>query len=109
MGDIELKRERLDDALVFLQKSAKLKSDIRLAQLDLGEVFARRKQYIDAVSAYRKAIALAPAEPDAHYRLAQVYKAVGKTAESQRELAKVRELRQKADDAAARAIKHDQN
>ena len=75
------------------------KNDIRIAAIDLGVILAQQKQYSDAVAALQHAVALDPAEPDAHYRLAHVYQEMGKTAESQKEFAKVRELREKADKA----------
>jgi len=97
LGDIAMKTDKPEVALPFLRKSIQLKSDIRIASIDLGVILAQQKQYPDAVAALQHAVALDPAEPDAHYRLARVYQEMGKTAESQKEFAKVRELKEKAD------------
>jgi DNA-binding SARP family transcriptional activator len=43
---------------------------------------------------------LDPAQPDAHYRLARLYRAMGKAAAAEREFARVSELRDKAEDMA---------
>jgi Tfp pilus assembly protein PilF len=53
------------------------------------------------VAALRRAVQLDPAQPDAHYRLAHLYQDMGKTAESRREFAQVRELHEKADEPLA--------
>jgi tetratricopeptide (TPR) repeat protein len=97
LGDIEMKAGNPEAALSFLQKSVLLKSDLRIAAIDLGVILAQQKRYSDAGAALQHAIALDPAEPDAHYRLARVYLEMGKAAESQKEFAKVRELKEKAD------------
>lgn len=97
LGDIAMKTDQPEAALPLLRKSIQLKSDIRIANIDLGVILAQQKQYADAAAALQDAIALDPAEPDAHYRLARVYREMGKVAESQKEFAKVRELKAKAD------------
>ncbi len=97
LGDIEMKADKPEAALPFLRKSIQLKSDLRIASIDLGVILAQQKQYPDAVAALEHAVALDPTEPDAHYRLARVYQEMGKTVESQKEFAKVRELKKKAD------------
>jgi len=52
----------------------------------------------------KHAVGLDPAEPDAHYRLARVYQAMGRQEKSKQEFAKVRELHQKADEPLASKI-----
>jgi hypothetical protein len=46
-------------------------------------------------------VKLDPGQPDAHYQLGRLYQATGKKADAERELAKVRELHQKADEGLA--------
>jgi tetratricopeptide (TPR) repeat protein len=101
LGDIEMKRNNPEAALSLLTKATKLKDDIRIAYLDTGTILAQQKRYDEAVAAFQQAVKLDPAQPDAHYRLAHVYHAMGKAEESQNEFAKVRELHEKADEPLA--------
>ena len=48
-----------------------------------------------------QAVALEPNQPDAHYQLGRLYQALGKPAEAEKELQKVRELHEKADEGVA--------
>ena len=104
LGDMAMKRMDLDKALILLRKAVSEKSDIRLAYMDMGAVFMQQKQYADAVVALRRAVELDPAQPDAHYRLGRAYQAMGKTVESQKQFAKVRELHEKSDEPLAMKI-----
>jgi tetratricopeptide (TPR) repeat protein len=97
LGDIAMKAGDNEAALASLRKSIQLKRDIRMAAIDLGVILAQQKQYAEAVTSLRHAVALDPEEPDAHYRLAHVYQEMGKTEESQKEFATVRELKEKKD------------
>ena len=101
LGDIEMKRSNLDEALALLSKAVQTKNDIRLAYVDLGAVLMQQKQYQEAVVTLRRAVELDPAQPDAHYRLGRTYQAMGDAMESQKEFAKVRALHEKANDPLA--------
>src|SRR5258707_11851772 len=101
LADIKLKRNETEKAKELLNRALQLKADIPLAYIDLGAILAEQKQYQQAFAALQRAVALDPDQPDAHFRLARVYKAVGNTAESQKEFAKVRELQKKADQTLA--------
>jgi tetratricopeptide (TPR) repeat protein len=101
LGDIEMKNKNPNAALTLLERATRSKSDVRIAYLDIGIILGQLKQYDKAVAALQRAAKLDPAEPDAHYRLARVYQLMGKTAESQREMARVRELHDKADESVA--------
>ena len=104
LGDIAMKQGDLDEALTWLNKAVRIKNDLRFAYVDLGAVLMQQKQYEDAAVAFQRAVELDPAEPDAHYRLARVYQAMGRTEQSQSEFAKVRELHEKADESLASKI-----
>jgi tetratricopeptide (TPR) repeat protein len=104
MGDIAMQENNSDEALALLRKAVAMKNDIDIAYIDLGAVLSQKGQYQDAVAALRRAVELDPSQPDPHYHLARVYKAMGRTAESQKEFAKVRELHQDSDDSLASKI-----
>ncbi|MGA2103216.1 MAG: tetratricopeptide repeat protein, partial [Candidatus Sulfotelmatobacter sp.] len=73
------------------------KQDLRIAYVDLGAIDLQQKNYKDAEAALVKAVSLEPDQPDAHYQLGRLYQALGKTADAEKELHKVRELHEKAD------------
>jgi tetratricopeptide (TPR) repeat protein len=98
LGDIALKATNPDQALPLLRKAVGLNNDIRIAYVDLGAVLTQQQQYADAITALERAVQLDPAEPDAHYRLARAYQAMGNAPGAQKEFATVRELHQKADE-----------
>ena len=70
-----------------------------MAYMNLGAIYTRQKNYPEAIDALKKAMELDPAEPDAHYRLARIYQATGKTEESKREFAKVQQHYEKKDES----------
>ena len=69
--------------------------------MDLAAIYARQKNYPEAITALQRAMELDPSEPDAHYRLARIYQAQGKTAESKAEFAKVEQHYKKEDEDLA--------
>jgi tetratricopeptide (TPR) repeat protein len=104
LGDIEMKKNNSEKAISLLSKAVQLNNQIRIAYLDLGGVFAEQKRYEEALAALRRAVALDPGQADAHYILARVYRAMGDTAASKEEFAKVRDLHQKAEDDLASKV-----
>jgi tetratricopeptide (TPR) repeat protein len=90
-----MKRTNPDQALALLRRAIGAKNDVRIAYVDLGAVLTQQKHYEEAVTALRRAVELDPAQPDAHYRLGRAYQAMGNSAESQKEFARVRELTKK--------------
>jgi len=100
LGDIELKRNAPEKALPLLNKAIHLKNDIRIAYLDIGAILSEQKRYQEALVALLRAEKLDPAQPDAHYRLARLYRAMGNVAAAEREFARVGELNEKAEDMA---------
>jgi Tfp pilus assembly protein PilF len=58
-----------------------------------------QRRYADALKVLRRAVELDPTQPDAHYRLARVYRALGNAPEAEREFTKTKTLHQKANAA----------
>jgi tetratricopeptide (TPR) repeat protein len=88
-----LKRSKsTHDAKTSTQAESLLKgrfiSDPRLglAQLQLGILYADRRDFPSATLAYQQAIAASPELEEAHFRLAQEYRRAGDKANTQREL-----------------------
>lgn len=100
LGDIEMRNGNAEKALDLLQRATRLKNDIRLAYTDLGIIYFEKKDYPNATVALRKAIALDPEHPEAHYRLGRLYTAMGNTTAAKQEFDKVRSIHQKVSDEA---------
>ena len=65
---------------------------MRLAYFDLGCVYADQKRDQEALPAFLRAEQLDPSEPDAHYRLARLYLALGQKQKADEEFAKTKSL-----------------
>jgi tetratricopeptide (TPR) repeat protein len=80
------------DGRISTQVESLLKQAIRadpklgLAHLQLGILYADRRDSPNAIAAYHRAIAASPELEEAHYRLAQAYRLSGDKPKSQHEL-----------------------
>ena len=99
-----MKNNHPDAALVLLRKAVALKNDIRIAYIDIGAILAEKKQYAESARALKRAVELAPKQSDAHYRLGNIYKAMGEKELAQREFAKVRELQENPEEDLVRKM-----
>jgi tetratricopeptide (TPR) repeat protein len=97
LGDTEMKLGNREAAASDLNKAIQLRSDIRLAYIDRGIMLSEENKYKDAIADFRKAIELDPGQPDAHYRLARAYQALGESTEAEKEFKRVQQLRQELD------------
>lgn len=70
----------------LLTKSLQLDPKLALAHLQLGIIYAERKETARGITAYQRAIAADPDLEEAHYRLAQAYRQVGDSSKAQAEL-----------------------
>ena len=95
LGDVLLHRDDAAAARPLLEKAGRLDAKIRIVHLDLGIIFAGSKEYGPAERELREAVRLDPSKADAHYRLAQVYQSLGRTAEAKAERAVVTGLHEK--------------
>ncbi len=71
----------------LLEKAIQLDPKLALAYLQLGILYSEKKDPPHAISAYQKAIEADPLLEQAHYRLAQAYRQVGKQSKAHDELA----------------------
>jgi tetratricopeptide (TPR) repeat protein len=70
----------------LLQKAVHLDPKLGAAYLQLGILYAERKEFSKAVSAYEKAVDADPGLEAAHYRLAQAYRRTGENSKAEHEL-----------------------
>jgi tetratricopeptide (TPR) repeat protein len=82
----------LDQAQALLEKSVRLRPDFPEAHLELGGLYAARKQDQKAMSEYLETIRQDPKSDIAHYRLGQVYRDMNKLELATGELARYQEL-----------------
>jgi tetratricopeptide (TPR) repeat protein len=82
----------LDRPQAFLEKSVRLEPDFAEAHLELGGLYAARKQDQKAVAEYLEAIRQDPTSDVAHYRLGQVYRDMNRLALATQELGRYQEL-----------------
>ena len=66
--------DSLDGAQSLLEKAVRLNPRLALAHLELGNVYAERKQDSNAIASFREAIRLDSNSEMAHYKLAQIYR-----------------------------------
>ena len=92
LGDSELELGDVMAAQRDLLKSIDIRDVLWITHFDLGKLQASRKEYAPALKQFRRAIALEPDRPEAHYRAAQVYQALGEVVEAHAELQTVSRL-----------------
>jgi len=97
LGDIALKRNDNDIARNYLTRAVEQKGPVRLAYLDLGILNAASHRNSEAEADLKRAIAMDPTEPDAHWRLARLLQTMGDKAQADMEFAKVKNLHQTKD------------
>ena len=81
-----------DRPQIFLEKSVRLQPDFPQAHLELGGLYAARKQDEKAVAEYLETIRQDPKSDVAHYRLGQVYRDMNKMELATQELDRYQEL-----------------
>ena len=82
----------LDRPQLFLEKSVRLRPNFPEVRLELGDLYAARKEDQKAVDEYLETIRQDPKSDIAHYRLGQVYRKMNKLDLATQELARYQEL-----------------
>lgn len=94
LADAELKKGNHADAEAMLQRSIELQPQ-SIAYFDLGVLAADQKHFTEAIEDFKRAAALDPQDPDAHYRLAHIFQQLHRTGEAQEQFAIVRQLHER--------------
>ena len=92
----------LDLAQSLLEKVVRLNPRLAVARLELGAVYAQRKQTEKAVACLLEAIRLDPNSEMAHYKLGQIYRDLNQLTLAKRELDLYRNLSRNHRDQMAR-------
>lgn len=104
LGDIALHNNDDATAESFLTKALQLQDDVRLTYFDLGVVYADQKRNQEALAAFLRAEHLDPSEPDAHYRLARLYLALGQKQKANEQFAKTKALHAKVEESLIQKV-----
>ncbi|HEX7361874.1 MAG TPA: tetratricopeptide repeat protein [Bryobacteraceae bacterium] len=92
LGDCLLKQRKTEEAVKWIRQSIATKDVLWITHYDLGVIAADKKAYASAVRQFRHSIRVDAKRPEAHYHLAQAYKALGKEREAVAELRTVTHL-----------------
>jgi predicted Zn-dependent protease len=107
LGDIALHANENAAAEHLLKKSLELQKGSRLAYFDLGSMYADQGRHQEALVALQHAVALDPTQPDAHYRLARLYSALGQKEKAAREFATTKQLHNKKEESLIQKVSGD--
>jgi tetratricopeptide (TPR) repeat protein len=86
----------------LLEKAVRLDPKLAPAYLQLGILYAERKDFLRAIAAYRSSIEADPGLVQGHYRLAQAYKRAGEVQKAQQELQVYEQLAKKTQEEVER-------
>ena len=104
LGDTYLQLNKPDEARPLLQKAAELDSSLWLANLDLGIIDSDAGRNEDALRELLAASKLNDDDVNVHWRLAKLYRAMGKKDEAKIEFDKASKLNKAADEDLYRKI-----
>ncbi len=98
LADDDIQMNQLDAAQPLLEKVIKMDPAVPLAHLDLGIVYGEQTRNEEAVRELLIAEKLWPDNVSVHWRLAKLYRTMGKKEEAQAEFDKASTLNKAADD-----------
>jgi tetratricopeptide (TPR) repeat protein len=92
LGDTEIRLNRSDEAVPYLERAVRLQSSIAIAHVDLGAIYEGKGRKDDAARELKTAEKLSPDDPSIHWRLGRFYQSIGRTAEAKAEFDKTRSM-----------------
>ena len=98
LADTQILTNQFDQARPLLEQIGKSDPNIAMQHLDLGIVYVELDRKQDARTELETAIRLAPKNVKAHYRLAQLYRSMGLTAQAKLEFEKASNLNKAEDE-----------
>lgn len=99
LGDTELQLNQVADAGPLLEEVVKVDPSIGLAHLDLGILYSEAGRNDDALREWTLAEGIAPDDVDVHWRLARLYRTMGKKEEAMAEFDKASALNKVEDES----------
>jgi tetratricopeptide (TPR) repeat protein len=93
LGNTLLALQQHEEARQWLERALAAKPDLAQVHRDYGKLLMATGDLEGAIRHFREVVRLAPEEDSVHYRLASVYRRLGKQADEQAELEMFRKLR----------------
>jgi tetratricopeptide (TPR) repeat protein len=94
MGDIALRSSDLESALKHYKRALQLQPNDADACLGIGRTLIQLHRAAEAETYLKRSVELEPFTAGAHYRLSLVYRASGRTADAEKELAEFQRLKE---------------
>jgi len=98
LADSDIQMNQMDDAKPLLESVEKMNPGIPLVHLDLGVVYTEADRKEDALRELNIAAKSDPDDVNVHWRLARLYRAMGRTEMAKAEFDKAGALNKKADE-----------
>lgn len=106
LADADIQMNQIDDAEPLLQTTVKIDPTIPLAHLDLGIVASNAGRNDEALREFLLAEKKMPDDVNVHWRLARLYRLLGKKEQAKAEFDKASSLNKQADDALFKKIQN---
>ncbi len=94
LGDTEIRLNRSDEAVPYLEHAVRIQPAVAIAHLDLGIIYEGQGRKDDAVRELKTAERLNPDDPSIHWRLGRFYQSMGRKGEAKAEFDKTRNMQQ---------------
>lgn len=104
LADSRMQLNHPELAAPLIEKAIKIDPKLELAHLDLGILYTDAGRHDDALRELQLAAKLAPGDINIHWRLARLYRAIGKKDEAKAEFDKTRGLQKAADDTVFKKL-----
>lgn len=106
LADADIQMNQIDDARPLLQNVEKLDPSLPLAHLDLGIVASEAGHNDEALREFLLAEKKMPEDVNVHWRLARLYRTMGRKEEAKAEFDKASALNKQADETLYQKIKN---
>lgn len=104
LADSEIQSNEFATAQPLLERAETLDPSLPLSYLDLGIVYSETGRNADALRQLTKAAQLTPDDVNVHWRLARLYRTMGRKDEAKVEFDKASKLNREADEALYKKI-----
>lgn len=104
LADAEIQMNQPERARPLLEKVVRIAPDNSMGHLDLGIIYGDSGRNTQALREFKLAAALDPTNVKPHWRMARLYRAMGKTAEADAEMTKTKDMNQAADEGLLKAM-----